>query len=47
VGAPIFAEDTVIANAKQLDISPAKGDSERLQKWLEALDPEALGKYKM
>ena len=47
VGAPIFAEDTVIANAKQLDISPAKGDSERLQKWLEALDPDELGKYKM
>ncbi len=47
VRAPIFAEDTVLANAKQLDISPAKGDSERLQKWLEALDPDELGKYKM
>jgi len=47
VRAPIFAEDTVIDNAKQLDLSPAKGDSERLQKWLEALAPEELGKYKM
>ena len=47
VRAPIFAEDTVIDNAKQLDILPNKGDSERLQKWLEALDPEELGKYKM
>ncbi len=47
VRAPIFAEDTVIDNAKQLDMSPAKGDSERLQKWLEALAPEELGKYKM
>ena len=47
VRAPIFAEDTVIDNAKQLDISPDTGDSERLQKWLEALDPEELGKYKM
>ena len=40
VRAPIFAEDTVIDNAKQLDVSSAKGDSERLQKWLEALDPD-------
>ena len=47
VRAPIFAEDTVIVNAKQLDITPDQGDSERLQKWLEALDPEELGKYKM
>ncbi len=47
VSAPIFAEDTVIDNAKQLDISPDKGDSERLQQWLEALGPDDLGKYKM
>ena len=47
VRAAIFAEDTVIDNAKQLHISPDTGDSERLQKWLEALDPEDLGKYKM
>ncbi len=45
--APILAEDTVIDNAKQLGMSPDTGDSERLQKWLEALDPEDLGKYKM
>ena len=47
VSAPIFAEDTVIDNAKQLDISPDKGDSERLRQWLEALGPDDLGKYKM
>ena len=47
VRAPIFAEDTVLDNAKQLGISPDTGDSERLQEWLEALDPEELGKYKM
>ncbi len=45
--APIFAEDTVIDNAKQLGISPDTGDAERLQQWLEALDPDELGKYKM
>ncbi len=47
VRAPIFAEDSVLDNAKQLDISPDTGDSDRLQKWLEALDPDELGKYKM
>jgi bifunctional DNase/RNase len=45
--APIFAEDTVIANAKSVDVTPDKGDSERLQKWLENLGPDDLGKYKM
>ena len=47
VRAPIFADDTVIENAKQLNISPSKGDSERLEKWLESLDPDEMGKYKM
>jgi hypothetical protein len=45
--APIFVEDTVIDNAKGLDIAQDKGDTERLQRWLESLDPEELGKYKM
>lgn len=47
VRAPIFADDTVIENAKQLNTSPSEGDSERLEKWLESLDPDELGKYKM
>ncbi len=45
--APIFVEDTVIENARSLDITSEKADSDRLQKWLESLDPEELGKYKM
>jgi bifunctional DNase/RNase len=45
--APIFVEDAVIDNAKSLELAPDKGDSERLQKWLESLDPDDLGKYKM
>jgi hypothetical protein len=45
--APIFVEETVIDNAKAVDFSTDKADSERLQKWLESLDPEELGKYKM
>lgn len=47
VRAPIFAEDAVIEGAKSLDITPDTGDSERLQQWLENLDPAELGKYKM
>ena len=45
--APIFVEDTVIDNAKTVDLVPEKGDAERLQKWLESLDPDDMGKYKM
>ena len=47
VRAPIYVEDSVIDNAKSLDFSPDKGDSERLTTWLAGLDPEDLGKYKM
>ncbi len=45
--APIFVEDSVIDNAKTVNITSDKNDTERLQKWLESLDPEDLGKYKM
>ena len=45
--APIFVEDAVIEHAKTVDFSPEKADADRLQKWLESLDPDDLGKYKM
>jgi bifunctional DNase/RNase len=45
--APIFVEETVIDNAKPVDFSSESADSDRLQKWLEGLDPDDLGKYKM
>ena len=45
--APIFVEETVIDNAKTVDFSADKNDAERLHKWLESLDPDDLGKYKM
>ena len=44
---PIFVEDTVIDNAKTVDFTAEKPDSDRLHKWLESLDPDDLGKYKM
>jgi uncharacterized protein len=45
--APIFVEEKVIDHAKTADLVPEKGQTERLQKWLESLDPDDLGKYKM
>jgi bifunctional DNase/RNase len=45
--APIFVEDAVIDNAKTVDFTTEKADSDRLHKWLESLDPDDLGKYKM
>jgi hypothetical protein len=44
---PILVEETVIDNAKTVDFTAEPGDNARLQKWLESLDPEELGKYKM
>jgi bifunctional DNase/RNase len=45
--APIYVEEDVIDNAKAMDGTPERADSERLQKWLESLDSDDLGKYKM
>ena len=45
--APIFVDSTVIEKAKHVDLSKEAGESERLRKWLENLDPEELGKYEM
>jgi uncharacterized protein len=46
--APILVEESVIDNAKTVDFgSGERADNDRLQKWLESLDPEELGRYKM
>jgi uncharacterized protein len=44
---PILVDETVIDNAKTVDFTADRADSDRLQKWLESLDPDELGKYKM
>ncbi len=44
---PILVEETVIDNAKTVDFTSDRTDNERLQKWLESLDPADMGKYKM
>jgi bifunctional DNase/RNase len=45
--APIFVEESVIDNAKTMDPSSDRADADRLHKWLDSLDPDDLGKYKM
>ena len=45
--APIFVEEAVIDNAKTMDPTSDKADADRLHKWLDSLDPDDLGKYKM
>ena len=46
--APIFVEDTVIDNAKTGRLHrPRRPTPTACSKWLESLDPDDLGKYKM
>ena len=45
--APIFVEEKVIDHAKTVDMAPDREETERLQKWLESLDPDDMGMYKM
>jgi bifunctional DNase/RNase len=44
---PILVEENVIDTAKTVDFNADRTDNDRLQKWLESLDPDELGKYKM
>jgi bifunctional DNase/RNase len=45
--APILVEQHVIDSAKTVEVTSDKVDGERLHQWLESLDPDDLGKYKM
>ncbi len=44
---PIYADSLVLEKAQSIDISSEGEETEKLRRWLEELDPEALGKYKM
>ena len=46
-GARIFVDDAVIQNARSVELSHETVDVGRLQKWLENLPDDDLGKYKM
>jgi bifunctional DNase/RNase len=43
---PVYVAERVLSDARPLE-APSTQESERLQHWLESLDPEDLGKYKM
>jgi bifunctional DNase/RNase len=44
---PIFVEETVIQSARSVESGKESMDVGRLQKWLEGLSEDELGKYKM
>lgn len=45
--APIYVLPSVLEKARAIELTLQAGDEERLKKWLEEVDPEDLGKYKM
>jgi bifunctional DNase/RNase len=44
---PIFVEDEVLKHSKKAGAVSEKSSSEELRKWLENLNDEDLGRYKM
>jgi bifunctional DNase/RNase len=47
VDAEIFVEEEVLEKSKTLRPNGDETDPERLKKWLEEVNPEELGKYRM
>ncbi len=43
---PVYVTSTVLEQARSLEVSSEQADQERLQRWLESLDPDDMG-YKM
>ena len=43
---PVYVDTSVLEQANPLDVASDEADRERLQRWLESLDPDDLG-YKM
>ena len=44
--APVFVHSKVLDQARSLEVATDQADQDRLQKWLESLDPDDMG-YKM
>ena len=44
---PIFVTDQVIESSRNITLEKENVDPEQVKKWLENLNPEELGKYKM
>jgi bifunctional DNase/RNase len=47
VNAPIFVTEKVVAQAKSVEISEEKEETDKWKEWLENLKPEDFGKYRM
>ena len=45
--APIYVTEEVISNSRNISLENEQLDPEDMKKWLEKLNPEDLGKYKM
>lgn len=45
--APIFVTETVVTQAKNIEVSEEKEETDKWKEWLENLKPEDFGKYKM
>lgn len=45
--APIFVSENVVAQAKNIEVSEEKEETDKWKEWLENLKPEDFGKYKM
>jgi len=47
VGAPIYVTEQVVTQAKSIEVSEEKEETDRWREWLENLKPEDFGRYKM
>jgi len=45
--APIYVTEEVINNSRNISLEKENLDSEDIKKWLENLNPDDMGKYKM
>ena len=44
---PIYVDDSVLKSSKQANVGTDKVNNEELRRWLEGLNDEDLGRYKM
>jgi bifunctional DNase/RNase len=44
---PIYVDDSVLKSSKQANVGSDKVNNEELRRWLEGLNDEDLGRYKM
>jgi bifunctional DNase/RNase len=47
VNAPIFVTENVVSQAKSVEISEEKEETDKWKEWLENLKPEDFGRYRM